>query len=196
MAILRCMNLLSKVTILFLAMAAMAPAHGACREKILHRVDTVTGKLSAGDCTLKDLVGGKDGSKVDVFVYKVEKTESIDISLSSNQFDTYLHIYNEDYTTLYAAEDNSKNGPNVSIDRLILNPGIYKVLVNSATHDADYGRYILRMSEPAYSGDVPEETKAYFRNAYKELAANPANKAVSATNVSATIKETEVRAQE
>ena len=175
------MNLPGKVTILFVALAAMAPAHGApahgapahgeCHEKLLHRLETVNGKLSAGDCTLKDLVGGKDGSKVDVFVYKVEKIESIDISLSSNQFDTYLHIYNEDYTTLYAAENNSRNGPSVSIDRLILNPGTYKVLVNSATHDADYGRYVLRLSEPAYSGDVPEETKAYYRNALKELTA-------------------------
>ncbi|HIG42832.1 MAG: PPC domain-containing protein [bacterium] len=190
------MNLLGKVTILLVALTAMVPAHGACREKLLIRLDTVTGKLSAEDCTLQDLVGGRDGSKVDVFVYKVDKVDSINISLSSNQFDSYLHIYSEDYTTLYAAEDNSKNGPNVSIDRLILNPGTYKVLVNSATHDADYGRYVLRMSEPAYSGDVPEETKAYYRNAYRELAANPANKAVSATNASTTIKETEVQAQE
>ena len=170
------MNLLAKVTILLVALTVMAPAHSTCREKLLYGLDTVSGKLTAGDCTLRDLIGGKDVSKVDVFVYKVGKVESIDISLRSTQFDAYLYVYNKDYTTLYAAENNGKNHPTADIDRLILNPGTYKILVNSATPGPDYGRYVLKMSEPAYSGDVPEETKAYYRNALKKLEADAATR--------------------
>lgn len=111
---------------------------------------------------MSDLVGGNDYSRVDVFTHKVDKTESIAIKLSSRQFDVYLHIYNEDFSRLVVAEDNSNGNLNVDIDRLILPPGTYKFLVNSAERGPVHGIYDLRTREPTYSGDV-KNPKYHYR---------------------------------
>jgi hypothetical protein len=148
------MNTIFKVTILCAMTLVAADGFGACREIPLNRTDRVFGTLSASDCKISDLVGGRDTSKVDVFTHKVVKAESIAIRLSSRQFDPLLYIYNEDYSRLVVAEDNSGDNKNVNIKRLILMPGTYKLLVNSSSNSARHGIYDLRTSEPTYSGDV------------------------------------------
>jgi len=161
MIILAAMNVIIKVTMLCAITLAASPGFSACREVPLNRSDRVFGTLSASDCKLSDLVGGRDISKVDVFIHKVVKTESIAIRLSSNQFDPFLYIYNEDYSKLIVAEDNSGDSTNVDIKRLILMPGTYKLLVNSSSKGVQHGIYDLRTSEPTYSGDVPHPKYHY-----------------------------------
>lgn len=110
----------------------------------------VNGSLSAGDCTVKQLVGGgSDDSRVDAYEFTLEKATSIAITMRSATLDSVLVLMDSDSRVL-SVDDNGGSGCDAKISRTQLPAGTYAVLANtfvgSSSCGATAGPYQITMS--------------------------------------------------
>ncbi|MCB1647521.1 MAG: hypothetical protein KDI36_18810 [Pseudomonadales bacterium] len=103
---------------------------------------TISGSLSADDCTIKDLLGGTDGSKVDQYRLTLPVSDSVTFTMQSDALDPFLYLYNNDLTERLADDDDSGTGLNATLTTT-LSAGTYRVLANSSTQLSALGDYQL-----------------------------------------------------
>jgi uncharacterized protein YjdB len=83
---------------------------------------TISGALSASDCTLKD------GSYADVYKLVVSSSQTVQITMTSSAFDPFLVLYGSDGSVI-ATDDNSGGGTTARISRAVV-AGTYYVGAN------------------------------------------------------------------
>ncbi len=146
------MNVRAKFIVAIIAVLIASPGYAACNKVTASLDEKHSGKLSKSDCSIKDLIDREDLSKVDVYTLVLETAQTVSVSIKSKQFDAYLYVYDENFSTLFAEEDDSGNSFDVSLESLTLLPGTYQVLVNSSTQGADLGNYALQIAEVGSAG--------------------------------------------
>lgn len=110
-----------------------------CAEALGIPVDgSIRASLQAGDCV--GIV--TDGSFVDLWYFDLTQRSAVTIDLSSDDFDAYLWLDDENFNTL-AEDDNSGTGNDARI-LATLDPGTYFILANNYA-DAD-GVYTLSVT--------------------------------------------------
>ena len=103
----------------------------------------VSGTLALEGCRLADVLSPQpDVTRVDLYRLTVAERAVFTIDMASNQFDTYLLIFDEQYRYIGEADDLSAGDTN---SRLIasLSPGAYIVMANTY---AGTGAYTLQVS--------------------------------------------------
>jgi hypothetical protein len=120
----------------------------------------VSGTLSLGDSVLDD------GSHYDVWVYETTEAQNVEITMSSTQFDAFLHVYQQTQNglELLAANDDVGSGTDSGILARVT-PGLYLILANSCL-GAETGEYSLRlevleMGEASHLGRIIEAGQTY-----------------------------------
>ena len=137
------MKFLCHLIVYLLTFVVSAAARAACSESTISANDNQVGQLASADCSLSELIGGVDESKVDVYNLTVESSADFSFSLTSTEFDAFLRIYNNDYSLLQGEDDDSGDSFDAEISNLTLAPGSYRVLANSSTQGEDLGSYTL-----------------------------------------------------
>ncbi len=114
----------------------------------------VEGVPVAGELTYASGRNFKDGSRLDVLVLRGELGESVEVSVESEDFDTYLTVFAPDGTLLDANDDDfGANAAYASTLRLDLpSTGTYLVVV-SGYFENDLGRYTV--TRTAYERPEP-----------------------------------------
>ncbi len=132
------------VTVLAMTLLMVVPqGHAACTEQSLDATDSIFGQLSESDCPINELIGGLDESKADVFSLVIAATTTVSISMTSESFDAFLLVYNSDYSSVLAEDDDSGDNLDAVVEDLVLAPGTYHILANSSTQQAVFGSYTL-----------------------------------------------------
>jgi hypothetical protein len=104
---------------------------------------TVNGTLTAGDCDLGD------GSRFDEWTFTASAGQTVSISMTSAQFNTYLFLIDSNLDAI--AQDNNGGGgtnsriPAVSGNITISQAGTYGILANGFS-SADLGSYSLTLT--------------------------------------------------
>ena len=107
---------------------------------------TVNGSLTSGDCQLSD------GSRFDEWTFQANAGQTISISMSSTQFDTYLILINSSLTFV-AEDDDGGGGVNGTDSRIpagsgnftINTTGTYGILANGFDN-MQFGNYSLTLT--------------------------------------------------
>jgi len=150
----------------------------------------VSGALSVGDCSVKQLMGGgSDDSLVDTYEFKLQQTTAISISMHSPSLDSVLVLMDSSSRVL-EVDDDSGTGCDAKITRT-LPAGTYAVLANTfvggSNCGATDGPYEITMSYQSsalisrgretslqgavnnakFAGAVKTRNKAFFSNIVK-----------------------------
>lgn len=86
--------------------------------------ESIRASLQAGDCT--EIID--DGTFVDLWYFELAQRAAVTVDLSSDDFDAYLWLDNEDFVNL-AEDDDSGTGTDARI-QITLDPGTYFLLAN------------------------------------------------------------------
>jgi outer membrane biosynthesis protein TonB len=84
----------------------------------------------------------EDGSFYDEHLFEGQSGQSITIQLRSNEFDTFLAIFNEDGSQILAQNDDANGESNSSVTITLPYDGVYRVFVNGYGND-DLGQYTI-----------------------------------------------------
>ena len=103
------------------------------------------GTLESGDKVMRD-----DNSFYDAYTFKTKEGFAIEVSMTSNEFDTYLIL--ADPNDAKIGEDDDSNGTNASLSLTAPISGSYTVVANSKTSGMT-GAYELRISARDPSAD-------------------------------------------
>ncbi|MGI8734448.1 MAG: pre-peptidase C-terminal domain-containing protein [Pyrinomonadaceae bacterium] len=104
---------------------------------------TINGALVSGDCQLQD------GSRFDEYTFTASAGQTLSISMSSGEFDTYLILLNPD-NTLGGEDDDGGGGTNSRIPTnsgsiAVQQTGTYSILANSFDPDT-FGNYSVTLT--------------------------------------------------
>ncbi len=110
--------------------------------------DSVSGSLSAGDCSPAVLFPGQtnDQSLLDQYSVTLPVAGELTILMRSTQFDAYLVLLDSQLTLPPIAEDDDSGGNFDAQIVVSLAAGTYRILANSATFNAVTGSYTLTTS--------------------------------------------------
>jgi len=140
------MNLYRFLFLAFAALLISPNSFAACSEHILEINIATVGELTDSDCRVLDVLDGKDESIVDIYKITLKKSTSVTISLTSSQLDPFLSLYDFSLSNLIAKDDESGQDKGALISDVMLNPGTYKILANSATHAVELGTYEIEIT--------------------------------------------------
>ena len=146
--------------VVFLVFLWTASAHGQCAVQTpIASSAVVNGSLQIGDCTIADLgLDPDDISFADQYVVTLLTSGTLTITLQAAAFDAFLWLFSSSVTAgnFITFDDDGGGGTNSSIS-VILGPGTYIILANSAFADqADTGSYMLSTNFTASSGSPTE----------------------------------------
>ena len=98
----------------------------------------INGALSAGDCSIQQLVGGgTDDSLVDAFEFTLAQATSVTIAMQASSLDSVL-VLMDDSSKVLKVDDNSGGGCDARIAQT-LPAGTYAVLANTFVGGSDCG---------------------------------------------------------
>lgn len=97
-----------------------------------------SGALSAGDCSVQQLVGGgSDDSLVDAYEFTLTQTTSVSIDMRSSSLDSVLVLMDETSRVL-DVDDDGGSGCDARLSQTLL-AGTYAVLANTFAEESDCG---------------------------------------------------------
>ena len=120
----------------------------------------VIGTLAPGDCTIQELTGDPDDPTfVDLFRVTLPVPGTLEILMTSNQFDTFLFLVDESVTQVIGFNDDIAFPSDINSRIVVpgLAAGTYIILANSALLPPETGSYTLSTTftraEGAVNGD-------------------------------------------
>ncbi|HYE97183.1 MAG TPA: DVUA0089 family protein [Rubricoccaceae bacterium] len=121
-------------------------ALGCSLEGQLSKNEPLTGALDGADCTLEP---GRftfyDGENVDAYAFRLTASEDVRLNLMSDDFDTILHLLDEDGAVVATNDDRFPGGGSTDSEiRADLDAGSYIAVVTSFDMD-EAGSYRLRL---------------------------------------------------
>ncbi|MFT6436958.1 MAG: hypothetical protein ACJAVI_005032 [Candidatus Azotimanducaceae bacterium] len=134
-----------RIILIFLLVVNFTPLQAAtCELNTLTLNIPVTGSLGSDDCQVADLLANSDTSFVDQYQLTLSEQTEITISMTSSDFDAFLHLADNGLVIL-AEDDDSGTEFNARIVQTLM-MGTYRILANSATSSADLGSYSLAVT--------------------------------------------------
>lgn len=130
-AILLCLGLL----------AAGAPARAQVQ---IQMGQSLSGQLTASDPTLAD------GSRYDAYVFFAQAGQSVQITVTSSDFDAFVMLFDQNNNEL-GRDDDGGGGLNARLSRVVSATGSYRIIVNSYRSGA-FGNYTVSLTG---SGGTP-----------------------------------------
>lgn len=119
------------------------------------------GEAVTGELTVSDGQNFKDGSRVDVYSFVGAAGDQVTLSLGSNDFDTYLTVY-DPMLNLFDWNDDAwdvtvgEHTYNSQLDLYLMEDGRYTVIV-SGYSNWDLGTYSLEMTATAAPDSSPRD---------------------------------------
>jgi hypothetical protein len=93
-----------------------------------------------------DQVYEQDGSLYDVHQFSGEAGQVITITVESDEFDTFLAVFDEDDLIIAQNDDISDENTNSSVQITLPHSGAYRIFVNGYD-ESDLGRYTIQVVE-------------------------------------------------
>lgn len=99
-----------------------------------------TGVLEAGDQLLES-----DGSLYDMYAFEGEANQTVTVSVTSEEFDTYLVVFDENGTEIARNDDTDTDTVNSEVTLTLPYDGSYAVVVNGfdSTSEGDYSLVVF-----------------------------------------------------
>ena len=113
-----------------------------------------------------------DGSAYVTYTIDLEAGEELDLTMQSTEFDSYLHVLDENNDKI-GEDDDSAGSSHANLVVIAPSAGTYTILANSFAAD-EYGEFVLavRRSAPDGTGDLftgvldPVDGKSFDANSY------------------------------
>jgi hypothetical protein len=128
------------------ALTAPLPPFSDCTPVDVGLDDEVVSLVQPGECTLDELgTEPLDPTLVDVYRVTLPTAGPLTVDLVSNDFDTFLQLYDETLTTLIAEDDDGGSAFNSRLEFTELAAGVYLILARPLS-EGDAGLYELTTS--------------------------------------------------
>lgn len=138
--------------------AGIATLYEKCTPAFIESLpNSVTSEsLGASDCTLADVIGSEgDASFVDPYRVTLTTGGHLSVSMQSTDVDAYIWLFNNDLSTLIAADDDSGTGLD-AFATLNLAAGTYVILAGTALPEPQFGAYTLTLSFELDNDGLPD----------------------------------------